>query len=109
MLIFSIRLKHLKKAAEIQAGIKVYYFSKFASREYFPILNEYILPNSNSFSIGGQPIADVYFNMKVKKMFFFIEGQQVGTFLSHNKSYAFPSYPMYDFRLNLGIVWYLFN
>lgn len=98
-----------KNAAEIQAGIKVYYFSKFASREYFPILNEYILPTANSFSIGGQPIADLYFNMKVKKMFFFIEGQQIGTLVSYNKAYAFPSYPVYDFRLNIGIVWYLFN
>lgn len=98
-----------KKAAEIQAGIKVYYFSQFASRDYFPVLNEYILPNANSFSIGGQPIVDVYFNMKVKKMFFFIEGQQIGTVLSNNKAYAFPHYPVYDFRLNIGIVWYLFN
>lgn len=106
---FFYQTKAFKKAAEIQTGIKVYYFSKFASRTYFPILNEYILPDANSFSIGGQPIADIYFNMKVKKMFFFIEGQQVGTFLSHNKAYAFPSYPVYDFRLNLGIVWYLFN
>jgi len=101
--------KAFKNAAEIQTGIKVYYFSKFASREYFPILNEYILPAANSFSIGGQPITDIYFNMKVKKMFFFIEGQQVATFISHNKVYAFPHYPVYDFRLNLGIVWYLFN
>ncbi|MDQ1098551.1 MULTISPECIES: putative porin [Chryseobacterium] len=101
--------KAFKNAAEIQTGIKVYYFSKFASREYFPILNEYILPTSGAFSIGGQPITDVYFNMKVKKMFFFIEGQQVATLVSHNKAYAFPHYPVYDFRLNLGIVWYLFN
>ncbi|AZA78963.1 hypothetical protein EG347_16305 [Chryseobacterium sp. G0186] len=98
-----------KKAAEIQAGLKIYYFSKFASRDYFPVLNEYILPNANSFSIGGQPIADLYINMKVKKMFFFIEGQQMGTFISNNKAYAFPHYPVYDFRLNIGIVWYMFN
>lgn len=101
--------KAFKNAAEIQAGIKVYYFSKFASRDYSPILNEYLLPNSSSFSIGGQPIADVYFNMKVKKMFFFVEGQQIGTLIAHNQAYAFPHYPVYDFRLNLGIVWYLFN
>ena len=106
---FFFQSKAFKEAAEIQAGLKVYYFSKFASREYFPVLNEYILPDANAFSIGGQPIADIYFNMKVKKMFFFIEGQQIGTLISHNKAYAFPSYPVYDFRLNLGIVWYLFN
>ncbi|MBP2618371.1 putative porin [Chryseobacterium jejuense] len=98
-----------KKAAEIQVGLKVYYFSKFNSREYFPVLNEYVLPGTSSFSIGGQPIADLYINMKVKKMFFFIEGQQIGTVISNNKAYAFPHYPVYDFRLNIGIVWYLFN
>lgn len=106
---FFFQSKAFKNAAEIQAGLKVYYFSKFASREYFPILNEYILPGADSFSIGGQPIADLYFNMKVKRMFFFIEGQQIGTLISHNKAYAFPHYPVYDFRLNIGIVWYLFN
>ncbi|CAD7803811.1 hypothetical protein CHRY9390_01134 [Chryseobacterium aquaeductus] len=106
---FFFQTRAFKNAAEIQAGIKVYYFSKFASRDYFPILNEYILPNADSFSIGGQPIADLYLNFKVKKMFFFIEGQQIGTMLSHNKAYAFPHYPVYDFRLNIGIVWYLFN
>lgn len=106
---FFFQTRAFKKAAEIQAGLKVYYFSKFSSREYFPILNEYILPGANSFAIGGQPIADIYFNLKVKKMFFFIEGQQIGTVISHNKAYAFPHYPTYDFRLNIGIVWYLFN
>lgn len=106
---FFYQTQAFKKAAEIQAGVKVYYFSKFASREYFPVLNEYILPRADSFSIGGQPIADIYINMKVKKMFFFIEGQQIGTVISHNKAYAFPHYPVYDFRLNIGIVWYLFN
>ncbi|MBW7675638.1 putative porin [Chryseobacterium chendengshani] len=106
---FFFQSKAFKNAAEIQAGLKVYYFSKFASREYFPILSEYILPSADSFSIGGQPIADLYINMKVKKMFFFIEGQQIGTLISYNKAYAFPHYPVYDFRLNIGIVWYLFN
>lgn len=106
---FFYQTQAFKKAAEIQAGLKVYYFSKFASREYFPVLNEYMLPGSDSFSIGGQPMVDLYINMKVKKMFFFIEGQQIGTFISNNKAYAFPHYPVYDFRLNIGIVWYLFN
>lgn len=101
--------KAFKNAAEIQAGIKVYYFTKFASREYFPVLNEFILPGSNSYSIGGQPIADAYFNLKVKRMFFFIEAQHFNTSFMKNKSFTAPNYPLYDFRLNLGIVWYLFS
>ena len=101
--------KAFKDAAEIQTGVKVYYFSKFASREYFPVLNEFILPNENSYSIGGQPIADVYFNLKVKRMSFFIDAQHLNTTFMKNKSFTAPYYPLYDFRLNLGIVWYLFS
>lgn len=101
--------KAFKDAAEIQTGIKAYYFTKFASREFFPMLNEFILPGSNSYSIGGQPILDVYFNLKVKRMFFFIEAQHLNTTLIKNKSFAAPNYPVGDFRLNLGIVWYLFS
>ena len=101
--------KAFKNAAEIQTGVKTYYFSKFASRDYFPVLNEFILPSQNSFSIGGTPVVDVYFNMKVKRMFFFIEGQHMNTLLSENKLYTVPNYPFYDFRLNIGIVWYMIN
>lgn len=101
--------KAFKNAAEIQTGVKVYYFTKFASREFFPVLNEFILPGNNSYSIGGQPIMDVYFNLKVKRMFFFIEAQHLNTTFMQNKSFAAPNYPIYDFRLNLGIVWYLFT
>lgn len=98
-----------KRAAEVQVGVKLYYFSKFDSREYSPILNEYILPGSNPYSIGGQPIADVYFNMRVKRMFFYIEGQHINQTFMQNKSFTAPGYPIYDFRLNLGVVWYLFH
>ncbi len=101
--------KVFKNAAEIQSGIKLYYFTKFASREFSPVLNEFTLPGTTSYSIGGQPIADVYFNLKVKKMFFFIEAQHLNTTFMQNKSFTVPYYPIYDFRLNLGIVWYLFS
>lgn len=101
--------KAFKNAAELQTGIKTYYFTKFASRDFSPILNEFIAPNANEYSIGGQPIVDVYFNMKVKRMFFYVEGQQITNTFARNKSFTAPYYPYYDFRLNLGIVWYLFH
>lgn len=100
--------KAFKNAAEIQSGIKVYYFSKFNSRDYFSVLNEFVLSNSGT-SIGGQPIADAYFNMKVKRMMFFVEAQHFNTTFMKNKSFTAPNYPIYDFRLNLGIVWYIFH
>lgn len=52
---------------------------------------------------------DLYINLKVKSMMFFIEGQQINTTISGNKGFAAPYYPVADFRLNLGIVWYIFS
>lgn len=98
-----------KHAAEIMAGVKAYYFSKFNSREFSPVLNEFILPGANAYAIGGQPIGDVYLNLRVKTMQFYIEGQHFNTTFSQNKSYTAPYYPIYDFRLNIGIVWQLFH
>ena len=100
--------KAFKNAAEIQTGLKVYYFSSFNSRDYSPVLNEFVLP-SNSSAIGGKPIADAYFNMKVKRMMIFAEAQHFTTTFMKNKSFTAPTFPIYDFRLNLGIVWYLFH
>lgn len=98
-----------KNAAEIMGGIKVYYFSKFASREFSPILNEFILPSSRGYVIGNKPIVDAYINMKVKRMQFYIEGQNLTTTFMQNKVYTAPYYPFYDFRLNIGILWHLFH
>lgn len=100
--------KAFKNAAEIQTGVKVYYFGSFKSKDYFPVLNEFVL-SSNPSAIGGQPIADAYFNMKVKRMMIYAEAQHFDTTFMKNKSFAAPNYPIYDFRLNLGIVWYIFH
>ena len=100
--------KAFKNAAEIQTGVKVYYFSEFKSRDYFPVLNEFV-SSTNPFTIGGKPIADAYFNMKVKRMMVYAQAQHFNTTFMKNKSFAAPYFPIYDFRLNLGIVWYLFH
>lgn len=98
-----------KNAAEIMAGIKVYYFSKFDSREYAPLLNEFVLAGAKAYPIGGQPIVDPYINLRVKTMQFYIEGQNVTATFMQNRSYTAPYYPLYDFRLNIGILWQLFH
>lgn len=98
-----------KDAAEIMAGIKVYYFTKFNSREFSPLLNEFVLAGARGYAIGGQPIVDPYINLRVKTMQFYIEGQNVTATFMQNRSYTAPYYPLYDFRLNIGILWQLFH
>lgn len=100
--------KIFKDVATLQGGVKAYYFTKFNSREFFPVLNEFVLPGSDAYAIGGQPIATVFANLKVKSMMIFVEAQHLNALLK-NKSFAAPFYPVADFRLNLGIVWYIFS
>ena len=40
---------------------------------------------------------------------FYIEAQNVTTTFMKNKSFAAPYYPLYDFRLNIGLLWNLFH
>lgn len=101
--------KMFKKAAEIQTGLKGYWFSLFASRDYSPIWNDFSLPSLSSYSIGGNTILDAYFNIKVKRMLIYFEGQNVGALLAKNRNYTAPYYPISDFRVNIGLVWYLFH
>lgn len=101
--------KAFKNAAEIMTGLKVYYFSGFHSREFSPEVNEFYLPTATAYSIGNEPVVDVFFNMKVKTMQFYIEGQNLTAAAFQNRSYTAPYYPLYDFRLNIGILWHLFH
>lgn len=101
--------KAFKDAAEIQTGLKADYFSRFDSRDFSPVLNEFILPNSQAYTIGGHPVLDAYFNMKVKTMLVYLEAQNITSTFIQNKTFTAPYYPIYDFRLNIGIVWHLFH
>jgi hypothetical protein len=42
-------------------------------------------------------------------MMIYAEAQHLNTTFMKNQSYAVPFYPVADFRLNLGLVWYLFH
>ena len=101
--------KAFKDAAEIQTGLKANYFSRFDSRDYLPVLNEFILADSGSYAIGGHPVLDAYFNLKVKTMLIYFEAQNFTSTFIQNKTFTAPYYPIYDFRLNIGIVWHLFH
>lgn len=100
--------KAFSRHAELMTGLRTYFYSQFASREFFPIANEFAISNS-SVQLGASPILDVYFNMKIKRMMIFIEGQQISNLIKKNQLLLTPNQPSMDFRFNLGVVWYLFN
>ncbi len=99
-----------KNAANVQIGLKAKFFSQFESREYFPVVNEFKLQDTeNTIKVGNYPVLDFYFDMRVKSMQIYLEAQHFNSFFTGRNYFATPNIPMYDFRLNIGLVWYLFT
>lgn len=98
-----------KKNANIQLGLNIKYFSKFHSRVFFPVLNEFRLPNSTEKSIGNYPQIDAFFNMRVRSMRIYFRGENLNSFFMKGNYFSDPNQPARDFKIQLGIHWYLFT
>lgn len=96
-------------AANIQTGISGNYFSSFHSKEYFPLLNEFKQNTNPNQKIGNFPMLNIFFNIRVKTMRIYIEAQHFNSSFTGYNYYAAPNMPYADFRLNLGLVWYIFT
>lgn len=99
--------------AEVQIGINANYFTEFESREFFPILNEFMLQRNHSDygiqKIGGFPMLDFFMNMKVQRMNIFLRADHFNTFWGKNNYYSAPFTPFRDFKFQIGVKWYLFT
>src|SRR5690606_20607576 len=99
--------------AELQIGFNANYFTEFESREFFPVTNEFMLQRTNSTygiqKIGGFPMIDFFFNIKVDRMRIFLRADHFNTFFGENNYYSAPNTPFRDFKIQMGVKWYLFT
>lgn len=99
--------------AELQAGISTYYFTKFKSREFFPVLNEFMIQRENPEfgiqEIGNFPLVDLFVNLKVRRMQIFLRGDHLNALWGKNNYYSAPFTPYRDFKIQMGVTWYLLN
>lgn len=99
-----------KDHAHIMTGLTGHYYTGFESREFFPILNEFMLSQpQNSRTIGGYPQIDAFFNLKVDRMRIYIRGLNLNSFIQPGKYFATPLQPARDFKIQFGIHWFLFS
>ncbi|MGI9526637.1 MAG: putative porin [Weeksellaceae bacterium] len=97
-------------AMHLMTGISGHYFSEFNSRAFFPILNDFNLqPESSMQPIGNYPQVDIFLNMKVRRMRIYLRGQNISSFLLPGQNLYTPNQPSKDFKIQLGIHWFLFS
>ena len=96
-----------RKAAFVQIGATVKYYSSFYADAYSPILSDYVV--QDAVKIGGGPLFSAFFNAKIRQTRLYFNAENLGAALNGNNRLAAPDYPYRDFILRFGIVWNFFQ
>lgn len=96
-----------KKAATLQVGIELNYFTSFYGNAYMPALRDWYLQNTKK--IGNYLYADVYLTLKVKDARLYVKYAHFNSSFSGNNFYMAPNYPARDARFYFGINWRFYN
>ncbi len=96
-----------KKAAKLQTGFQLYYFTAYFSDAYMPELRQYYLQNDQK--IGNYLFADAYATLKVKTFRFFLKANNLLGYLGKYQYFESPHYPALTPGFYLGVNWRFHN
>jgi hypothetical protein len=92
-----------KKAAVLQTGFQLMYFSEYYADAYMPELRMFYIQNNQK--IGNYPYLDVYLTLMVKRVRIFVKMSHLNSYLGDYRYYMAPSYPARDARFSFGASW----
>jgi hypothetical protein len=92
-----------KKAATVQLGMQLRYFSSFYANSYMPELRAFYL--QNDVKIGNYLWADVYITLKIQRARLFFKMANVTGYFEGYSYFLTPHYPDRDPRFYFGISW----
>ncbi|WP_262903810.1 putative porin [Leeuwenhoekiella palythoae] len=64
--------------------------------------------SENDQALGGFPLLDLFFNMKVRQTRIFFIAEHINSLVSPSDYYSAPGYPYRDFTFRFGLVWNFF-
>ena len=99
------------KVLGVELGADATWFSKYYAPDYCPMLTQFaVQKNENSrVEMGGYPFVDVYANMVLKGVRFFIMMSHINSGSGNRMSFLAPHYPTNSDVLHLGVSWNFFN
>ncbi|RLD89883.1 MAG: hypothetical protein DRJ09_05920 [Bacteroidetes bacterium] len=92
-----------KKAATLQTGFQLRYFSAFKANAYMPELRAFYI--QNEVEIGNYLWADVYVTLKVKRARLFLKMSNVTGYFEGYNYWLAPHYPGRDAGIYFGVSW----
>ncbi len=101
----------IARVLDVELGGNVTYFTKYEAPDFCPALNQFaIQKNSNSkVELGEFPFVDVYANLKLKGVRFFVMMSNVLYSSANRKYFTTPHYPMNGSVMHMGVSWPFFN
>ena len=96
---------------DVELGGNVTYFTKYEASDFCPTINQFAVQKNteNRVELGGFPFVDVYANMKLKGVRFFVMMSNVLYSSANRKYFTTPHYPLNGSVMHVGVSWPFFN
>jgi hypothetical protein len=101
----------IAKVLGVELGADATYFSKYYAPDYCPMITQFAIQKNEAsrVELGDYPFVDVYANMVLKGVRFFVMMSHVNSGSGNHMSFLAPHYPTNSNVLHLGVSWNFFN
>ena len=101
----------IAKVLGVELGADAIWFSKYYAPDYCPALSQFaVQQNADSrVELGGYPFIDVYANMVLKKVRFFVMMSHVNSESGNRMQFLAPHYPVNNSVIHFGVSWVFYN
>ena len=96
---------------DVELGGNVTYFTKYEAPDFCPMINQFAVQKNTAsrVELGEFPFVDVYANLKLKGVRFFVMMSNVLYSSANRKYFTTPQYPMNGSVMHMGVSWPFFN
>ena len=101
----------IAKVLGVELGADAIYFTKYYAPDFCPTINQFAVQQNEASKVelGGYPFVDVYANMVLKGVRFFVMMTHVNNGSGNGMRFLVPHYPTNSNVLHLGVSWNFFN
>lgn len=101
----------IAKVLGVELGADATYFSKYYAPDFCPGINQFAVQKNEAsrVELGGYPFVDVYANMTLKGVRFFLTMTNVVNGGGNHMKFLVPHYPTNGSVLHFGVSWPFFN
>ena len=102
---------NIAKVLGVEIGADATWFSKYYAPDYCPALSQFAVQQNpdSRIELGGYPFIDVYANMVLKKVRFFVMMSHVNADSGNRMQFLAPHYPTNSSVIHFGVSWVFFN